>query len=222
MQRIKTLAAVAAAVALFASCSSDDGGTTAPPERRLSDVALASSLRRFDSCDALRAWAREELAPRVGAYGFSGGYYAGGPVPPTMAAEDMARSAGADALTGATEQSTAGAPSPSFSGTNVQVEGVDEPDIVKTDGTRIVSIVDGKLRLASAEAATVLDTLTLPEGMYDGQLLWAGDRVLVFGTTGYAQPMWEDVAGAPESSGAGAPRHARHAGRHRRRSTHRQ
>ena len=199
MQRIKTLAAVAAAVALFASCSSDDGGTTAPPERRLSDVALASSLRRFDSCDALRAWAREELAPRVGAYGFSGGYYSGGAVPPTMVAEDMARSAGADALTGATEQSTAGAPSPSFSGTNVQVEGVDEPDIVKTDGTRIVSIIDGKLRLASAETATVLDTLTLPEGMYDGQLLWAGDRVLVFGTTGYAQPMWEDVARAPES-----------------------
>ncbi len=190
MQRIKTFAALAAVAVLFAGCSRDDTPSAAPPQRRLTDLELASSLRRFDSCDALRAWAREELAPRVGAYGFSGGSYRGGPVPATAAAEDMARASGGDASggsSGATQPAPAVAPSPEFSGTNVQVEGVDEPDIVKTDGKRIVSIVDGKLRLASAETSAVLDTLTLPDGMYDAQLLLAGDRILVVGTTGYAQ-----------------------------------
>ena len=88
----------------------------------------------------------------------------------------------------------AAAPSPDFSGTNVQVEGVDEPDIVKTDGKRIVS----RRREAAARVGrdpAVLDTLTLPDGMYDAELLLAGDRILVFGTTGYAQSMWEDIAG---------------------------
>jgi len=198
MQHIKTFAALAAVAVLFAGCSRDDTPSAAPPQRRLTDLELASSLRRFDSCDALRAWAREELAPRVGAYGFSGGSYPGGPVPATTAAEDMARASGGDASggsSGATQPAPAVAPSPEFSGTNVQVEGVDEPDIVKTDGKRIVSIVDGKLRLSSAEtAAAVLDTLALPDGMYDAQLLLAGDRILVVGTTGYAQVGWEDIA----------------------------
>ena len=150
MQRIKTFAALAAVAVLFAGCSRDDTRSAAPPQRRLTDLELASSLRRFDSCDALRAWAREELAPRVGAYGFSGGYYPGGPVPAMAAAEDMAPASGGDASggsSGATEPSRAAAASPDFSSTNVQVEGVDEPDIVKTDGKRIVSVVDGKLRL---------------------------------------------------------------------------
>lgn len=205
MQRIKTFAAVAAVAVLFAGCSHDDTRSAAPPHRRLTDVELASSLRRFDSCDALRAWAREELAPRVGAYGFSGGYYPGGPVQPMAAAEDMSRTSGGDASggsSGATEQSQAPAPSSNFSGTNVQVAGVDEPDIVKTDGKRIVSLVDGKLRLASAETSAVLDTLTLPDGMYEAQILLAGDRILVFGTTGYANVMWEDIARDPASSAA--------------------
>jgi uncharacterized secreted protein with C-terminal beta-propeller domain len=205
MQRIKTFAALAAVAVLFAGCSRDDTRSAAPPQRRLTDLQLASSLRRFDSCDALRAWAREELAPRVGAYGFSGGYYPGGPMPAAAAAEDTARASGGDASggsSGATEQSRTVALSPDFSGTNVQVEGVDEPDIVKTDGKRIVSIVDGKLRLASAETSAILDTLTLPDGMYDAQLLLGGDRILVVGTMGDARVMWEDIAGDPAASAA--------------------
>ena len=34
---------------------------------------------------------------------------------------------------------------PSFSSTNVQEAGIDEPDIVKTDGKRVFAIADGKL-----------------------------------------------------------------------------
>ena len=63
----------------------------------------------------------------------------------------------------------------------MQVAGVDEPDIVKTDGTRILAIAENKLHLASAEQRAVVSSVDLPEGMYDGQMLLAGDRVLVFG-----------------------------------------
>jgi uncharacterized secreted protein with C-terminal beta-propeller domain len=157
-------------------------------------VQLASSLRQFDSCDGVRAWARDELAPRVGAYGFPG---TGGP---WMAAESMEEDLATSAADGDSGTTRAAAPaaggSANFSGTNVQVEGVDEPDQVKTDGTRIVAVVDGKLRLVSANDARVLDTLDLAGEMYDSQVLLAGDRVLVIAQTygPIAGPAAADIA----------------------------
>ena len=199
MRVIKTIAAGAALALLGAGCSGDDGGREARSERRLPDVQLASSLRRFDSCDAVRAWARDELAPRVGAYGFPGGGYwlaAGG------VAEDTALAAegddGAQSQRSATPVPTAtateSAEPDAFSGTNVQVEGVDEPDIVKTDGKRIISIVDGRLHLASAADARLLDSVELPVEMYDAELLLAGDRLLVFGNASFSPEIMGDVA----------------------------
>ncbi|HEY3140041.1 MAG TPA: beta-propeller domain-containing protein, partial [Acidimicrobiales bacterium] len=55
-----------------------------------------------------------------------------------------------------------------------------EPDIVKTDGSRILAVVNGQLHLTSAETGQVVSSIPLPEGMYDAQMLLAGDRVLLF------------------------------------------
>src|SRR5918995_720692 len=75
-----TTIAAAAAITLITACSADGRGSTAGaggqgahPERQLPALQLASSLRRLDSCDDVRTWAHDELAPRVGAYGFPGG-----------------------------------------------------------------------------------------------------------------------------------------------------
>src|ERR671919_328475 len=212
-KRTTTVAAAVGAIMLIAACSSGADGDTGQggsSERQLPALQLASSLRRLDSCDDVRAWARDELAPRVGAYGLPGGF--GGVAIAEDAAEgdvavgvDQADSASGDeALTrsaapAAADAEGADAPAggqapPSFSETNVQVEGVDEPDIVKTDGERIVTLANGRLYLASAGRGRIVDAIELPGGLYDGQLLLADDRVIVFGTAdaGIAFPLAEE------------------------------
>src|SRR5918995_4724624 len=218
-KRTTTVAAAVGAIMLIAACSSGADGDTGQggsSERQLPALQLASSLRRLQSCDDVRAWARDELAPRVGAYGLPGGF---GGIETEQAAEGglavgvdqptggdgdeaLTRSAGAPAATDAQGAGGTAATqaSPSFSETNVQVEGVDEPDIVKTDGERIVTVANGRLHLASAGRNRILDSVALPESMYDAQLLLAGDRAIVFGSADYGFP----VPLAEEIDGGGA------------------
>jgi uncharacterized secreted protein with C-terminal beta-propeller domain len=63
------------------------------------------------------------------------------------------------------------------SATNVQEQGVDEPDIAKTDGDRLVTITDGVLRVVDTTSQKVTGTLDLT--MYSG---WQGAQLLVSGT----------------------------------------
>ncbi|MFP3902409.1 MAG: beta-propeller domain-containing protein, partial [Acidimicrobiia bacterium] len=260
--RARAVAVLVVAV-LVAGCS---GGGDDPPGRPLPDVQLASSLQAFDSCDEVRAWARDDLAPRVGAYGFPGpmplpaieedvavmtddvpedafedgdtsvddmsGDDAGGaaldslgadealPVPgdgasagdgaPVPGGGDAERAAesgpadGVDAGAGADGGAAAGrlnapgtpdpaAGGPGFSRTNVQVAGIDEPDIVKTDGERILAVAGGRLHLASAEREEIIDSVDLPEDAGGARLLLSGDRVVVmYGGAGY-----RPASGAP-------------------------
>jgi Beta propeller domain len=185
---IRLISAATALGLVVAGCTGEDASRPSA-ERRLSPIQVAASLRQFDSCEQVRTWVRDELAPRVGAYGFAG---AGSGVVGALGMKELDRAGGpvttAAPARDSAAQSATSAPAPgaassgAFSRTNVQVAGVDEPDVVKTDGTRIVAIVDGKLRLVSASSGKVLATVALPDGMYDGQLLLAGDRVLAFGT----------------------------------------
>jgi Beta propeller domain len=182
-------AALALALALLAAaCSAGGDGSLEPTAGGLPpNLQLASSLRQLDSCDALSTWMRDELAPRVGAYGFSGPFM---PVDGTGAevAQDSAL-AGRDSADMSTTvpgaapapTTTPGAPGAGtdYSGTNVQVAGVDEPDTVKTDGERILALSNGRLHLASASRGTLLSSVDLPENFYDARMLLAGDRVLV-------------------------------------------
>ena len=68
----------------------------------------------------------------------------------------------------APEAATPGAASDS-SGTNVQEAGVDEPDIVKSDGSRIFAIAGGRLNAVDARADTpaLLGSLALLRGTPD-------------------------------------------------------
>ena len=206
----RRLAAAAAALAVLgAACSGgggDGGGLGPQAGSERPNLRLASSLRRLDSCDGLRTWTRDELAPRVGAYGFPGAVRPGGR--PGRGRRDHGGRGGRGRVRRpslATEAPGA-APAPSapsqddgsgFSTTNVQVAGVDEPDIVKTDGRRILAIAEDKLHLASVEGGAVASSIDLPEGMYDAQMLLAGDRVLLFGAGSYGDgPLAEEAPGA--------------------------
>ena len=83
-----------------------------------------------------------------------------------------------------------------YSTTNVQVAGVDEPDTIKTDGERILTIMNGILYYVDVDGAggRLAGSLTLPEG-WNHRFFMAGDRALVFSQgDGYAMPLIEDAA----------------------------
>src|SRR5215218_1278314 len=98
-------------------------------------------LVAFDTCqqalDNLRGAARAVVGP----YGFGGGIAvdagaareATNVAPPAAPGAVAADSAGAAAKTSTSD-------TPTYSGTNTHESGVDEPDLVKTDGRRIVTV----------------------------------------------------------------------------------
>lgn len=199
MRAVHKIAAAVAVLALVAAgCSGDDndskpdadGDSGEPVEVEIPDLTLAAALTPFDSCDALLGWIKAEAGARVGPYGLGGSnYYYGNDV---MVTEDALEAAPREeAFAGSEGDASSGLAATggdedgsSFSGTNVQVEGVDEPDIVKTNGTRIVTVARGELQLvdATVDPPVVLDSLALDdEWSYGSQLLLSGDRVLVLG-----------------------------------------
>ena len=82
-------------------------------------------LRYFSGCGDFLSHVKPQAVKIVGPYGLGGG-------PMVLAAAERAAApvAGVD-----------------YSTTNVQEQGVDEPDIVKTDGEKIVALAQGKLRV---------------------------------------------------------------------------
>ncbi len=73
-----------------------------------------------------------------------------------------------------------------FSGTNVQEEGVDEPDLVKTNGKTLFAVANGKLRAVDVAGLRprLLDSLPLGASL-SHELLLHGDRLLVLSRGGY-------------------------------------
>lgn len=144
-------------------------------------------LRPFDSCDALRSFYVDQAIDLVGPYGlgFGGGF---------AIAEDEATAEGdAESM-----DIAAAAPAPTsavaedVSGTNVQEEGVDEPDIVKTDGSIIVTAVDGTVSIVDVDAEEVASTVPLPDEAYNAELLLNGDDLLILSTGGLGGPIPAD------------------------------
>ncbi|WP_344893254.1 beta-propeller domain-containing protein [Actinomadura meridiana] len=124
-------------------------------------------LVAYDGCDALLDGLRQATAEKVGPYGLSD-------MPLGLAEDGMSRGKVPQAAPvpgGAPEHST----------TNSHEPGADEPDLVKTDGRRIVTLTDGRLRVIDPVTRKVVHTLDIPGAQRRGigQLLLSGDRVLV-------------------------------------------
>ncbi len=84
-----------------------------------------------------------------------------------------------------------------YSETNVQVAGVDEADIVKTDGQYIYVVSNNRLHIIEAypaEDAELVSSLEL-EDVYPVEMFIDGDTVLVFGQQyqyyGYEEPVYD-------------------------------
>lgn len=69
-----------------------------------------------------------------------------------------------------------------YSDTNTQVEGVDEADIVKTDGNYIYYLTKNNLKIVDAQKMSVMATVEFDEtDFYSSELYVKGDKVIVIG-----------------------------------------
>jgi uncharacterized secreted protein with C-terminal beta-propeller domain len=188
------LAALATTALLAAGCTGSGEGPSVP-------LALVARLVSFDSCDQLLGWFKDEAASRVTAYGIGDGtVYA---VSDQMMSGAESAAPSRQALAGgensarsfASADDASGTSSPAFSTTNVQEVGVGEPDLAVTDGSRLVTVVGGTLRVVdlTGDTPVVVSQLEVPGGA--SQLLVEGDHALVIGGGwGAATPMGRGIA----------------------------
>ncbi|MDO8468532.1 MAG: beta-propeller domain-containing protein [Candidatus Peribacter sp.] len=87
---------------------------------------------------------------------------------------------------------TGGGGTGDYSQTNVQVEGVDESDIVKTDGTYLYTVQDDIIRIIRVEPASdmqVVSMIDLHDSSFSpSELYLDGDRLVVTGSMWKEQP----------------------------------
>ncbi|GII53114.1 hypothetical protein Pth03_15030 [Planotetraspora thailandica] len=161
---IRTAGVIALAGLLASACT----GSRAAQAPRSVDLTGKVTLVSYTSCDDMLAGIRRAAAKSVTAWGLGG----------VMDARALAAS-GALPSTAAKEQAV---PDQSYSTTNVQEAGVDEPDLVKTDGRRLVTVSQGVLRVVDVATRKVTGTLRLvpkDQAWAEADLLISGDRALV-------------------------------------------
>ena len=133
--------------------------------------AQAAGLTSYSGCDELLAAYRSELerSATTGILGWPERVFA---------ATSAVPAAGAMA---ARDSAATGAVGSGPTGTNLQEQGVDEPDLAKLRDGRLVVLTGNRLKVVSAEAQPrLLGSLTMPgDQAYGGELLLVGDRAVV-------------------------------------------
>ncbi|MGI5226616.1 beta-propeller domain-containing protein [Actinoallomurus sp. CA-142502] len=154
----RPILAVAVAGLIIAGCGAGGAATHVRPGSSIRLVA-------YDDCGELLGGLRKATAAHVGPYGLGGDPVmrplAGGRVPGDMKAGQQTATPHSD--------------------TNVQEPGVDEPDQVKTDGRRIVTVARGRLIVVDTASRRRTGSLDLRAGgaWSAGELMLYGDRALV-------------------------------------------
>ena len=177
-------------LAVLGGCTQDAGPRSLPvvPERV---TARMVSLTRTDDCDQLVEVTRERMRAELEqrstwneGFGSSGSEDSG-----TVSADRALASASPDApvtTTAGAPTATAGSSAEAaqdpaagdvVAGTNNQEAAVDEADLVKTDGRRIVTVVGGVLRVVVLDDAPAVDGTLDLGAEYGGQL--SGDQLFL-------------------------------------------
>ncbi|KQQ39239.1 hypothetical protein ASF50_18175 [Nocardioides sp. Leaf307] len=213
---VATLLAVLLTGALAAGCGAapaDDGPAAGPAGPALGTAGLRTTgdgtaqatwlggdLAPADSCADLAAAYADLGEDLVGPHGWEDPYFfldspffaaRGGA--PELAASDRVASGPTAGMTRA---------DPSATGTTVQEAGVDEPDTVKTEGSRLVRVTGGTLSTHDVGGAQVvgLGSLDLTAtSLVDPELLLVGDTVVVVGRD-RAAATTPRIAGTPAST----------------------
>ena len=161
-----------------------------------------AALPAFASCKSLLGYARRNARRTGGRTGVpmrAGVLQAQVLTSPVQSDVQASPTAALDAPA-AEGRSGADSAAPAFSSTNVQEAGVDEPDIVKTDGRTVYAIADRKLHALDVAGARprLIGSLELA-GSYGHQLLIRGNRLLVMSSSfGGAQMASRVIASASQ------------------------
>ena len=162
------------------------------------DGAEGTSFMHFGTCGDVARYMRAGSCPGTRRYWMPSGPTLGGRgggdslMAETMAADDSSARSGVSAKTSYSAPS--GSASPGVSGTNVQVEGVDEADFVKADESYVYTLTPTEpwsskvslnvVRIWPVEKMAIEATLPLSDGPYGltpRQLMLHGDVLLVLG-----------------------------------------
>lgn len=179
------------------------GSTTTLPVIRPQTIA---SLVSTDNCGDLLTWIKGQANRQVTAYGLGNGG-GGGVVRPMYSTEDKAMSADAGAPSVAPsvagrDTAANGSTDSGDTGTNNQVTGVDEGDLVKLDGDRALVLHDSALTVVRlSPTLTTLGSVPVPDGAT--QLLVVGARAYVL-SSGF--PSFSTGSGSSGSSGGPSKR----------------
>ena len=175
---MRRLTAALVFLSVLCSCSADVRDDTAAPDRTLllppGQVELAAALTSFESCEPFLQHVKANALEMVGPWGLDMGYAIA-----VMESSDMMR----DGTQATADSSKAGLdPGVDYSTTNVQEAGVDEPDILKTDGRRIVALANEELHVIDVTGVQPRSLGRLRfEKFWPQEMFLAGDRILVFG-----------------------------------------
>ncbi|HEX3311500.1 MAG TPA: beta-propeller domain-containing protein, partial [Streptosporangiaceae bacterium] len=157
-------------------------------------------LMSFHGCGDELAALRRAAEASVGPFGLPGvAGSAEGTAYPAGRAAGAPAAAGEGARAAAAPATAAPTAAPAYSGTNDYQAGVDEPDLVKTDGRRIVTVAGGVLQVIDAASRTVtgrldLDAVGAGIGYQPANLLLSGDHALLLSGGG---PVAGSAGGAP-------------------------
>ncbi len=156
---------------LLAVLAAGGAGVAAPGAA--AKTGKGAPLRSFGSCSGLLAYAKQHALPLVGAYGLGG-----------VAVDEVARAAAP-----ATD-SAAGIAGIDYSTTNIQEEGVDEPDLVKSNGSTLFVVRSDRLVSVDVRGPKprFQGSLQLPQGA-SYELLLHGNTLLVLSRGGFAYPI---------------------------------
>jgi hypothetical protein len=207
----RTGAVLATMAVIAAGCTS--GGESSGPTGTvdLEGLELVAALARYGSCEAFLADVKAEALERVGPYGLGGGPYWGWAMPDARmeafaaAGDDAGGGDGGPSSAPVTTMPPVGLAGSDdgeggFSGTNVQERGVDEPDLVKTDGELLAVVAQQSLQLIDVtDPAAPRLRSTTPLAGWNSELLLHGDRLIVLQQAGdgWGGPVPADAIGAP-------------------------
>ncbi len=147
--------------------------TRDPPK----EAPIPRVLYNFDSCDDLLSYAKQHATESLDEYGslYGQGGWDGVPLEGDPADNESGGDGGQGGEGGGLQ------PGADYSDTNVQEVGVDEPDLVKTDGDRIVALAGSMLHHIDTKGSPLLTaSLDLGETSYGAEMFLYEDRVLLF------------------------------------------
>lgn len=165
--------------------SAEDGAAPAGTDAPASTVE-AAALHQFDECDAVLSYVQEHAAAAVGPWGLDEGGF-GGELLAEVAMDDAAA---------ALDEAASLQPGVDYSTSNVQELGIDEPDVLKTDGRRMVVASENRVHIVDVTGpeAVLIGSIQLDD-QWVSNLLLHGDRVLVFAS------QWDVIVPFAESGG---------------------